>query len=110
MYLVVRERLLREAVSAPEQFRAFQHRYDQWLRDHAARFDDVRHYLTVVGEPIEETWLHYPSFQALAEEQCHLASLEKDSRWQQLNRELHTYVERIESRIVEELERTPAEL
>lgn len=110
MFLVIRERMTREALSEPERFRQFQSRFDTWMRQHGARFDGIRHFVTVVGEPVVETWLHYPDYATLEAERRQVASLEGDPEWRKLNHELNTYLERIESRIVEDLERAPSEL
>ena len=110
MYLVIRERLRHDALSEPEGFREFQKRYDAWMRQHGARYTDVRHYQTVVGHPILETWLTYPDYATLEADRTNLSSLEGDPAWQQMNLELHRYLERIESQIVEELDHAPPEL
>lgn len=109
MYLVIRERMTREALAEPGRFRQFQSRFDDWMRQHGARFDEVRHYVTVVGDPMVETWLHYPDYATLEAERQRLCGLEGDPEWRKLNHELNTYLERIESRIVEDLNQAPSE-
>lgn len=103
IYLVITERLNRPAWSSPAAFWDFQREFDAWLRQRGAAFVAVRHYLTLVGEPLLETWLEYPDYAALERDQRRLKDLERDPEWERMLGRLYEYVERVGSRIVEEV-------
>ncbi len=102
-YLVITERLTREAWSSPSAFWDFQRQFDAWLKGRGAAFQSVRHYITLVGEPLLETWLEYPDYASMEHDQKLLKDLERDPEWSTMLGRLYAYLERVGSRIVEEM-------
>ncbi len=103
MYLVITDRLRPLALSAPALFWDCQARFDAWLQAQGAAFRSLRHFLTLIGEPLLETWLEYADLADLHRDQVLLHALEKTPAYQQHLQELYRYLERLGSRLVEEV-------
>jgi len=73
---------------------------DDWLIVHGAKFKSAKHFLTLIGEPLYETWLVYPNCAALDEDAEKAKEFAQDSKWQELIMQMNVYFERISSRIV----------
>jgi len=77
---------------------------DDWLISHGAKFISVKHFLTLIGEPIYETWLEYPNYAALDEDAEKAKGFASDPEWQRLVSQMDIFFERVSSRIVKEIE------
>lgn len=101
-YLVITDRLTRAAWSSPSAFWDFQREFDAWLKAKGAAFASARHFITLVGDPLLETWLEYPDYASMEHDQKVLKDLEKDPDWPKMLGRLYEYLERVGSRILEE--------
>jgi hypothetical protein len=60
--------------------------------------------LTLIGEPIYETWLEYPNYAALDEDAEKAREFAPDPKFQELVSKIDIFFERVGSRIVKEIE------
>ena len=104
LYLVIVERFTPEGKKNLERVWEWQKELDDWLVSHGAKFRAVRHFLTLVGEPLYETWLEYPNYAALDQDAEQAKEFAPDPEWQKLVSEMDAYFERVSSRIVKEVE------
>jgi hypothetical protein len=68
MYLVITEKLTQEGKKNFKKVLEWQKRFDEWLISHGATWKSVKHFVTLIGEPVYETWLEYPNYSALDED------------------------------------------
>ena len=69
-----------------------------------AKFKSAKHFLTLVGEPMYETWFEYLNYSALDEDSDKAREFAKDPKWQELMAQMDIFLERVSSRIVKEIE------
>ncbi len=81
----------------------WQKRFDQWLTEHGAKFESVKHYLCVIGDEMYESWYRYPDICALDADGDLADRLAGDAEWQRLNSHGQEFFERISSRILKQL-------
>jgi hypothetical protein len=63
----------------------------------------IRHFLTLVGEPLYETWLECPNYSALDEEAEKVKEFASDQEWKRLVAQMDVFFERVSSRIMKEV-------
>ena len=100
LHLVIAERFTSEGKKNLTQVWEWQKRLDEWLISHGAKFESVKHFLTLVGEPVYETWLEYPNYAALDEDAEKTKEFALDPKWQELVSQMDIFFERVSSRIV----------
>ena len=104
IYLVIVEKFTPEGKKSLKKVWEWQKQLDDWLISRGAKFKSVKHFLTLVGESIYETWLEYPNYAALDEDAKKAREFASDPEWQKLVSEMDTFFERVSSRIVKEIE------
>lgn len=65
IYLVITEKLTSEGRKDFKKVLEWQKKLDEWLMSHGAAWKSVKHFLTLIGEPVYQNWLEYPNFSAL---------------------------------------------
>ena len=103
IYLVVADKFTQEGKKDLIRVWKWQKRFDDWLISHGAKFTSVKHFLTEVGEPVYETWLEYPNYAALDEDEEKTKEFAQDPEWRQLVSDMKVFFERLSSRIVKEI-------
>ena len=104
IYLVIVEKFTPEGKKNLKRVWEWQKELDDWPISHGAKFKSVKHFLTLVGEPIYETWLEYPNYAALDEDAKKAREFASDPEWQKLVSEMDIFFERVSSKIVKEIE------
>jgi len=104
IYHVIVEKFTPEGKKNLKRVWEWQKELDDWLISHGAKFKSVKHFLTLVGEPIYETWLEYPNYAALDEDAKKAREFASDPEWQKLVSEMDIFFERVSSKIVKEIE------
>jgi len=104
IYLVIIEKFTPEGKKNLKKIREWQKELDDWLLSHGAKFHSVKHYDTLVGESLYETWLEYPNYSALDEDEKKAKEFAQDPEWQKLISQMGIFFERVSSRIVKEIE------
>ncbi len=104
IYLVIAEKFTPEGKKNLKRVGEWQKQLDDWLISHDAKFTSVKHFLTLIGEPIYETWLEYPNYAALDEDAEKAKEFASDPEWQKLVSEMDIFFERVSTRIVKEIE------
>ena len=102
MYVVERK-LTHEAKKDMKKVVEWNNQLDQWLIDHGAKFESVKHYLSIVGKDICETWYAYPDIVALDKDGDLLKEYKDDPEVMGLFAMQNFYFERLGSRIVKEI-------
>lgn len=103
IYLVIIEKFTQEGKKNLKKIREWQKELDDWLMSHGAQFVSVKHFDTLVGEPLYETWLGYPNYSALDEDEKKAKEFTQDPKWQELVSQMSVFFERVYSRIVKEV-------
>jgi hypothetical protein len=103
IYLVIIEKLTPEGRKELKKVLEWQKRFDEWLISHGAVFKSVRHFVTDVGEPAYETWLEYPNYAALDEDEERSKIFAQDPEFLELISEMGKWFQRVNSRIVKEI-------
>lgn len=104
IYLVIVEKFTPEGKKNLKRVWEWQKELDDWLISHGAKFKSFKHFLTLVGESIYETWLEYPNYAALDEDAKKAREFASDPEWQKLVSEMDIFFERVSSKIVKEIE------
>ena len=81
----------------------WQKRFDEWLISHGATWKSVKHFVTLIGEPLYETWLEYPNYAAFDEDDEKTKDFVKNPEWQELISKMNVYFQRINSRTMKEI-------
>jgi NifB/MoaA-like Fe-S oxidoreductase len=100
-YVVTTERLKEPARRTLADFARFQREFDQYLRSRGWRAKSIRHFVTVVGTPVLETWEEYADLADFERDRELLKQLGDDPLWNDLNQQYDRFLERLETRIVE---------
>ena len=103
IYLVIVDKFTREGKRDLMKVWEWQRQLDEWLISHGAKFTGVKHFLTLIGEPVYETWLEYPNYKALDEDEEKAKEFAQDPKWQELVSQMNVFFERLSSRIVKEI-------
>jgi len=103
IYLVITEKLTQEGKENFKKVLEWQKRFDEWLISHGATWKSVKHFVTLIGEPVYETWLEYPNYSALDEDDEKTKEFTKNPEWQELISKMNVYFQRINSRTMKAL-------
>jgi len=103
IYLVIAEKLTSEGKKDSKGVLEWQKRLDQYLVSHRAAWKSVKHFVTVVGEPIYETWLEYTNHAAFDEDAEKVKEFARDPEWQELVSHMNLFFERVNSRLVRDV-------
>jgi len=103
IYLIIVDKFTLEGKKDLVKVWEWQKQLDNWLISHGAKFTSVKHFLTLIGEPVYETWLEYQNYTALDEDEEKAKEFAQDSEWQKLVSKMNIYFERLSSRIVKEI-------
>ena len=104
IYRVIAEKFTPEGKKNLKRVWEWQKQLDDWLISHGAKFTSVKHFLTLIGEPIYETWLEYPNYAALDEDAEKAKEFASDPLWQKLVSEMDIFFQRVSSKIVKQIE------
>jgi len=103
IYVVITDKLTLEGKKNFKKVLEWQKRLDKWLDSHGAKYKSVKHFVTLIGEPVYETWLEYPNYSALDEDEEKAKEFAQSSEWQDLISKMNMYFQRIKSRVVKEI-------
>jgi hypothetical protein len=103
IYLVITEKLTQEGKKNLKKVLEWQKRFDEWLISHGATWKSVKHFVTLIGEPVYETWLEYPNYSAFDEDDEKTRGFGKNPEWQELISKMNVYFQRINSRTMKEI-------
>jgi hypothetical protein len=103
IYLVISEKLTPEGKKNLKKVLEWQKRLDKWLMSHGATWKSVRHFMTLIGEPVYETWLEYSNYSALDEDEKKAKEFAQDPEWRELVFQMNIYLQRINSRVLKEI-------
>lgn len=103
IYLVIVDKFTPEGRKNLKKVWEWQKEFDDWLISHGAKFKSVKHFLTMIGEPLYETWLEYLNYAALDEDAEKAKEFAKDPKWRELVSQMDMFFERVNSRIVREM-------
>ena len=103
IYLVITEKLTSEGKKNFKKVLEWQKRFDEWLISHGTTWKFVKHFVTLIGEPVYETWLEYPNYSALDEDDEKTKEFAKNPEWQELISKMNVYFQRINSRTMKAL-------
>jgi hypothetical protein len=103
IFLVIIERLTPEGRKDFKKILEWQKRFDEWLISHGAPWKSVKHFVTEVGDPAYETWLGYPNYAAIDEDEERSREFARDPEFLELVSPMRKWFERVNSRIVKEI-------
>jgi len=103
MYFVIIEKLTPEGKKNFKRVLEWQKRFDEWLTSHGATWKSVKHFATLIGEPVYETWLEYPNYSALDEDEQKVKDFVQNPEWKELLSQMDTYFQRVNSRLMKEI-------
>ena len=103
LYLVIIEKLTPEGRRDFRKVLEWQKRFDEWLMSHGATWKSVKHYVTEVGEPVHETWLGYPNYTAIDEDEEKSKDFAKHPEFLELMSPMTTWFQRVDSRVVKDI-------
>jgi len=103
IYLVIIEKLTPEGKKDFKKVLEWQKRFDEWLLSHGATWKSVRHFVTEVGEPVYETWLEYPNYTAIDEDEEKSKEFAQNTEFLELISQISTWFERVNSRVMKEI-------
>lgn len=103
IYLVIAEKLTAEGKKNSKAVLEWQKRLDEYLVSHGAKWKSVKHFVTLVGEPLYETWLEYPNYAAFDEDAEKAKEFAQDPEWQELISQMNLFFERVNSRLVKDI-------
>jgi len=103
IYLVIIEKLTPEGKKDFKKVLEWQKRFDEWLLSHGATWKSVRHFVTEVGEPVYETWLEYPNYTAIDEDEEKSKEFAQNTEFLELISPISTWFERVNSRVMKEI-------
>lgn len=63
----------------------------------------MKHFVTLTGEPVYETWLEYPNYSALDEDEKRARGFVDNPEWEEMIFQMDMYFQRINSRVVKEI-------
>jgi hypothetical protein len=103
IYLVIKEKLTPEGRRDLRKVLEWQKRLDSWLTSHGAAWKSVKHFVTEVGKPVYETWLGYPNYKAMDEDEEKSKEFAQHSEFLELVSQMSIWFRRIDSRIMKEI-------
>ena len=103
IYLAIVDKFTPKGKKNLKQVWEWQKELDNWLLSHGAKFREVKHFCTLIGEPLYETWLEYPNYAALDEDAEKAEEFASDPEWQKLVSLMDIFFERIKSGVVREI-------
>jgi hypothetical protein len=103
IYLVITEKLTPKGRKNFKKVLEWQKGLDEWLISHGATWKSVKHFVTLIGESVYETWLEYPNYSALDEDEEKAKEFVQNSEWQKLISQMRTYFQRVNSRVLKEI-------
>jgi hypothetical protein len=103
IHLVIVEKLTPEGRKDFRKVLEWQKRFDEWLVSHGATWKAVKHFITEVGEPAYETWLAYPNYTAIDEDEEKSKEFAQHPEFSELVSPMSKWFQRINSRIVKEI-------
>jgi len=103
IYLVITEKLTQEGKKNFKKVLEWQKRFDEWLMSHGATWKSVKHFVTLIGEPVYGTWLEYPNYAAFDKDEEKAKEYTKNLEWQELISKMNVYFRRISSRTMKAL-------
>jgi hypothetical protein len=103
IFLVIIEKLTHEGKKDFKKVLDWQKRFDNWLISHGATWRSVKHFVTEVGDPAYETWLGYPNYTAIDEDEERSKEFAQDPEFLDLVSPMSKWFERVNSRIVKEI-------
>jgi hypothetical protein len=102
--LVIIEKLTPEGRRDFKKVLEWQKRFDEWLMSHGATWRSVKHFITEIGEPVYETWLEYPNYTALDEDDEKTKEFAQQPEFLELISPMSKWFERKNSRILKEIQ------
>jgi len=102
IHLVIIEKLTPEGKKDFKNVLEWQKRFDEWLTSHGATWKSVKHYITEVGEPAYETWLAYPNYTAIDEDEEKSKEFAQHKEFLELTSPMNKWFQRTNSRIMKE--------
>lgn len=103
MYLVITEKLTSEGKKDFKKVLEWQKRFNEWLVSHGAVLKSVKHFITLIGEPVYETWLEYSNYSALDEDEKKTEEYANNPEWEEMVSRMSVYFQRIDSRLMKEI-------
>jgi len=103
LYLVITEKLTPEGKKNFKEVLEWQKRLDEWLVSQGATWKSVKHFITSIGEPVYETWLEYPNYRAIDEDEEKAKAFVQSPEWQDLTSQMSLYFQRVSSRVMREI-------
>jgi hypothetical protein len=103
IYLAIIEKLTPEGRRDFKKISEWQKRFDEWLVSHGATWKSVKHFVTEVGEPVYETWLEYPNYTAIDEDDEISRGFAQNPEFLELISPMSTWFQRVNSRIMKEI-------
>jgi hypothetical protein len=102
IYLVMTEKLTSEGKKDFKKVLEWQKRFNEWLTSHGATWKSVKHFTTLIGEPVYETWLEYPNYSAFDEDEKRAKQYANNPEWKEMISKMNIYFQRINSRVMKE--------
>lgn len=103
IYLVITEKLTSERRKDFKKVLEWQKKLDEWLMSHGVAWKSVKHFLTLIGEPVYQNWLEYPNFSALDKDTEKAKEFAQNPEWQELISQMNKYFQRINSKLLKEM-------
>jgi len=103
IYLAITEKLTPEGRKDFKKVLESQKRFNEWLMSHGAMWKSVKHFITLIGEPVHETWLEYPNYSALDEDEKRAKGFANNPEWEEMISQMNMYFQRINSRVMKEI-------
>jgi hypothetical protein len=103
IYLVIAEKLTPEGKKNFKKVQEWQGRVDEWLVSHGATWKSVKHFSTLIGEPLFETWIGYPNYSAMDRDEKKARNFVNDPEWQDLISQMNIFFQRVNSKVMKEI-------
>jgi hypothetical protein len=104
IHLVIIEKLTPEGRKDLKEVLEWQRRFDEWLVSHGATWKSVKHFISEIGEPAYETWLAYPNYAAIDEDEEKSKEFAQYPEFLELVSPMSKWFRRKNSRIVKEVQ------
>jgi hypothetical protein len=104
IHLVITEKLTPEGKKDFKKVLELQKRLDEWLMSHGAAWKSVKHLVTLIGEPTYETWLEYPNYSAIDQDEERSKEFPQNPEWRELITRANAYFQRVNSKVTRELQ------
>lgn len=103
IYLVITEKLTPDGRKDFKEVLEWQKKLDEWLMSHGATWKSAKHFVTSIGEPAYETWLEYPNYSALDEDEKISKGFSKYPEWEEMICQMNIFFQRVNSRVMKEI-------